>query len=211
MKIFIIESPSPNDLLDGVNERNSLENMCKMFDHKSTSFTTYSKSDLEKIVQYISGIVLKSEDLLCIHFSCHGNTRGVGIGSDFIFWVDFIEILLPILKNINVGPKTIITLSSCGANGQEITKNINLLMNKVKTSLSPPRYFLVSNQEEIEWRDALLCWTILYHQLGEMKGLTKSDLQSIIKRMNESGYGNLKYYRWDSSYKKYLKFENNYT
>ena len=68
MKIFIIESPDPNALLESRNERTSLEHVCRMFDHQASSFFTYSATDLRKILKYLSGITLKAGEILCLHF-----------------------------------------------------------------------------------------------------------------------------------------------
>ena len=62
MKIFIIESPSPEDLLTSRNESTSLENVCRMFNHQITSFTAYSLDDFKKTIKYISSIELSKEN-----------------------------------------------------------------------------------------------------------------------------------------------------
>ncbi len=207
MKIFIIESPNPNDLLESINERSSLENMCKMFGHQSASFTTYSKDDVFKIINYISKINLEQEDILCLHFSCHGNNDGIGIGADFIDWKDFIRILSPIFINRKIGKKTFIIISACGANEQSLTKKVNDFSDDLKKKLNLPYYFFVYNQDKVEWRDSLMCWAILYHQLSKLKDFSKNPVQDILNRIKLSELGDIKYYRWDDTRLKYLKFE----
>lgn len=209
MIIFIIESPNPNDLLEGINEKGSLEHMCRMFDHKTSSFTTYSQEDLQKIIKYISNIELKENDLLCLHFSCHGNDKGVKMGGDFIDWIGFTKLLIPILKNMNIGHRTLITISACGANGQQITEIINEMVSEITVPVKPPHYFFVYNQETVAWRDALLCWTILYHQLAKMVTISKVQIQGVIKRMSEANFGEIKYFRWEPKRRKYLRFSIN--
>jgi hypothetical protein len=206
MKVFIIESPNPNDLLESRNEKSSLENMCKMFGHQSTSFSTYSKDDLDKIVKYIAKVDLQESDILCLHFSCHGDSAGIEIGSDFIQWGEFIQVLLPIFADKEIGSRTFIIISACGANEQTITRIINLFDDKLKAQLSPPYYFFVYNQDTVEWRDSLICWAILYHQLGKLESIKKQDVKQVLDRIKNAKLGDIKYYRWDSAKLKYLKY-----
>jgi hypothetical protein len=209
MKIFIIESPNPNDLLESRNEKSSLENMCKMFGHQSVSFTIYSRGDMIKFVNYISKINLGATDILCMHFSCHGNNDGISIGPDFIDWTKFLIILAPIYANKNIGKKTFIIISACGANGQTITTKVNSFNSKLKSKITPPYYFFVYNQDTVEWGDSLMCWAILYHQLSKLQDFKKKSVQNILTRIKNSELGDIKYFRWDETQLKYLKFEPN--
>ncbi|MFH0895394.1 MAG: hypothetical protein V2A54_13240 [Bacteroidota bacterium] len=206
MKIFIIESPNPNDLFEGRNEKSSLEHICRMYGHKTSSLTTYSKADLEKIVNYLSIIKLEENEHLCIHFSSHGNNSGIQIGGDFINWKEFTKILIPILTELSVGNQTIISISACHAKEQLITTIINEAVRKYGSSIAPPIYFFVFNESRIKWNDALLCWSILYHQLGKLSKFSKENIQSIVKRISNADFGEILYFRWDSSKLKYLKF-----
>jgi len=204
MKIFIIESPNPNDLLDSRNERASLESMCKMFGHQVGSFFTYTKADFENIIKYISKVELEDDELLCLHISCHGNSNGIAIGNDFIKWKDVSVLLIPIFENEKIGKKTIVILSSCGANNQKITTRINQLDEDARRDYHFPNYFFVYNQEEVPWTDALLCWSILYHQFGKLNNIDRENVQSILKDINR--FGSLKYFRWNEEELKYKSF-----
>ncbi len=206
MKIFIIESPSPNDVLDSRNERNSLENVCRMFGHKAASFTTYSKKDFRIIVKYISEINIGNNDFFCLHLSCHGNDEGIAIGPDFIKWEELSTFLIPMLTKINLKDKWIIILSACGANEQKVTKSITNLSDNKKDDISPAKYFFVYNELEVPWNDALLSWTILYHQLSKITRLDREDIQNILTRIKYSELGNIIYFRWDNNRKKYKRF-----
>lgn len=209
MKIFIIESPSPNDLLDERNEKSSLENMCKIFGHQSTSFTTYSKEELIKTINYISLVKIEDEEVLCLHFSCHGNNDGLAFGADFLTWLNFTKILAPIFKRNKLSIKTIVVISACGANGQIITDKINQLDIEIRKKLIPPAYFFVYNQDKVLWRDALLCWAILYHQLNSITDFSKTVVQSILNRIKFADFGDIIYFRWDTKKLRYMKFSSN--
>jgi hypothetical protein len=175
-----------------------------MFDHQASSFFTYSSDDLDKIIKYLGKVKLVTNDILCLHFSCHGNSDGIGIGSDFIDWLSFTKLLGPIFMNKKIGKQTFIIISSCGANGQEITDKINSFSESNRKTLNCPTYFFVYNEDKVPWDDALLCWAILYHQLSKLTTINKKNVQAILKKINL--FGSLMYFRWDETKLKYLKF-----
>jgi hypothetical protein len=82
MKIFIIESPSPNDFLEECNEADSLITACNMFGHEAKSFFVKDQKELYSTINYINRIKLEEDDVLCLHFSCHGNKDGLQFGDD---------------------------------------------------------------------------------------------------------------------------------
>lgn len=208
MKLFVIESPSPNDLLDGRNEADSIVNISKMFGHKAISFFVKNKNELDSVMQYITDIDASKNDLYCYHFSCHGSNQGIAFGADILDWNSFAEAINPLLKNKSLKDKSIIIISACGANEQELTKNISKLDDAAKEQISPPSYIFVYDESEVLWSDALLSWTILYHQLGKVTKIERSVMQNLLKNMKTVEFGNLIYFRWDKSKKKYLKFRS---
>lgn len=204
MKVFIIESPSPNDLLEARNERNSLVNMCKMFNYQASSFFTYSKEDFETIIKYLCNVNLDTNEILCLHISCHGNTGGICIGADFINWLEVTQLLLPVFNNKKIGKQTFIVISSCGASGQEITHVVNSKSEGSRKKLNCPSYIFVSSEETVQWDDSLLCWSILYHQLSKLSRIDRKNVQVVLRKI--AHFGNLLYFRWDEEKLKYLKF-----
>jgi len=206
MKVFVIESPSPNDLLDGRNEADSIVNISKMFGHKAASFFVKNKNELDSVMKYITVVDASETDLYCYHFSCHGNDSGIAFGPDLLNWVNFAKTILPILKNKSLKDKSIIIISACGANEQKLTRKISKLDDEVKEYISPPSYIFVYDENEVPWSDALLSWTILYHQLGKVKKIERSDMQELLEKMKKVEFGKLIYFRWDEDKKKYLRF-----
>ncbi|MGA3282378.1 MAG: hypothetical protein ABSD50_15525 [Smithella sp.] len=206
MKVFVIESPSPNNLLDGRNEADSIVNISKMFGHKAASFFVKNKNELDSVMKYITDVDASATDLYCYHFSCHGNDKGIAFGPDLLNWVSFAKAILPILKNKSLKDKSIIIISACGANEQKLTRKISKLDDEVKKHISPPSYIFVYDEKKVPWSDALLSWTILYHQLGKVKKIERSDMQRLLKKMKTVEFGKLIYFRWDEGKKKYLRF-----
>ncbi|TGL50818.1 hypothetical protein EHQ61_08585 [Leptospira wolffii] len=177
-----------------------------MFEHQAYSFLIFSAKDLKEKIEYIAKSSIQEDEFLCLHFSCHGNEDGLGIGSDFLKWSEFGVILIPLLKNKNFKDKLIITISACGANEQKLTKNISSFEARIKSRIAPPLYFFVYDEYEVGWADALLCWTILYHQIGKIDSLEKNDVKKILSKISISGLGKLIYFRWDWNSFKYKKF-----
>ena len=207
MNVFVLESPSPNDLLREVNEADSLTRIGKMFGHRVVPFFLKNKQELTAAIDYLAELDLEDPaDFFCFHFSCHGNDGGIALGPDLIQWADMFEILKPIFRNNTLEGKSILIISACGANKQKLSTKINQAYATSEEPLFPPLFIIVYDDEEVEWRDALLSWTLLYHYLGKRKPTQKA-MQDLIKRMESAGFGKLKYSRWDVEKKQYLAFK----
>jgi len=209
MNVFVIESPNPYDLLDGRNEADSLVNICKMFGHKAVSFFVKNRMEFQSAIKYVADVEAKSGDLFCYHLSCHGNDSGVAFGPDFLDWEKLAISIIPILENTSLKNKSIMIISACGANEQELTGKISGLDEKAKSSIAPPSYIFVYDESEVKWNDALLSWAILYHKLGKVRKIDKSEIQELLKGMDLLEFGKLIYFRWDENKQKYLRFKPN--
>ena len=127
MNVFVLESPSPNDLLREVNEADSLTRIGKMFGHRVVPFFLKNKQELTAAIDYLAELDLEDPaDFFCFHFSCHGNDGGIALGPDLIQWADMFEILKPIFRNNTLEGKSILIISACGANKQKLSTKINL-------------------------------------------------------------------------------------
>jgi len=206
LKTFIIESPNPNDLLDERNEAGSLVNICRMFSHKATSFLVKSKDGFTEAIDYICDIELEDKDLLCLHLSCHGNEDGLAFGKDFINWGQLGTCLMGFISESRFRNKYILVISACGANDQNLTKKLSRLDKNLRNKIAPPSYVFVYDETEVPWKDALLSWTILYHQLSNLKSLDKDEVQLILGNIKSGHFGKLMYFRWDFGTQKYMRF-----
>lgn len=103
--------------------------------------------------------------------------------------------------------KLILSISACGANQQKIAINFKNHWNKFKEKdYTPPCYLFVFDEESVYWSDAVLGWTILYHQLAKTDLKNKKSIQDILFRIKNSYLGNLKYYRWNEQDEEYKRF-----
>lgn len=209
MKVFIIECPNPIDLLRERAEYQSLEKVCKLMGHDSASFLVKSKQELITVIKYISTIDAehdeddKKNEHLCIHLSTHGNRKGLVFGTDFLDWDDLAMTLEPLYNLPDYPGNLILIISSCGTNQQKFTLKIK---NKIKDTHKPPQYLFVFDEEKVHWNDAVLGWTILYHQLPKINLDNKTSVQAVLKRIKQASLGNIKYYRWDNINLKYKKY-----
>lgn len=205
MRVFIIECPNPMDILQDRAEYQGLEKICKLIGHEVFSFLLKSKDELVTVCKYISTIDIRhdlkkdKDSPLCIHLSSHGNEDGLEFGKDFVDWSDLFWILQPIIVSKRFPASRIFIISACGANRQTFTKALTEGFKKRKgESYKPPSYLFVIDEEKVFWEDAVLAWTILYHQIPRIDLDDKKSVQDILRRMKQAHLGNLTYYRWDS-------------
>ena len=203
MKVFIIESPNAKDLLDERNETESIISVCKMFEHQIADFFVKSKNELCETINYINGIDIEENDYIIFHFSCHGNEDGLAFGNDFLTWNDFIIAIKTLFTNSKLADKYSFIISACGANKQKISKTFTKVASKIETNIFPPKFIITFNTDIVNWQDAILCWTILYHQLIDAQNISRKEIQQIMKKLKSVEFGDLKYSRWEKDERKY--------
>jgi len=209
-RVFILESPNPLDLLENLGERAALEQACILLGHSVSAFLLRDAQELWQTCRYIGCIKGDKKDKtpLFLHLSAHGDETGVAIGRDDVSWVELASGVQDMYSQLCYyhGP-VILILSTCGANKQKLTSELGTGIKKAKKSFVPPEYVFLFNQDTVTWSDALVTWTIFYHQIKKINFDEKSSVQNLLNKLCKSGYGNLKYFRWDSTSKKYRRFE----
>lgn len=215
MRVFLIESPSAIDILNGESEAETLRPICRLLGHEFASATIRSNQEFETAVKHITSIdenhVPKSSRglPLCLHLAAHGNKDGLAMGAENANW----ELLAGFLRRFSkemthyTGP-LVFVLSSCEAEFQKIT-SLFTDYAKRNTKFRPPVYVIttVSNEEgEVYWRDAVVAWSIFYHQTGEAVLSDNDEMKTIIDKIALSGAGTLKYFRWDEEKRKYMSY-----
>jgi hypothetical protein len=213
MRVFILESPNPIDLLQGRSEMQSLETICRLFEHEVVTFLVKSRQEFNDTIKYISTINLKAEpdSPICLHLSTHGNEDGLGFGEDGMDWKDLFDVLQPLYKKISKNKSgNILVISACGAGQQKLTreftdshKNGSLIH---RLSIKPPKYVFVTAEEEVTWQDAVVSWTILYRKLAEINLDDRNEVQNILKNIKSLEAGTIKYFRWDEQSKSYKSY-----
>lgn len=209
-RVFIVESPNPLDLLEGRSERLSLEQVCKLVGHNPATFLVRDLAELKQTFGYISSIEVEQSDEapLFIHISSHGNKKQLAFGPDSVSWDELARIVQDMYAQLCFyrGP-IIVILSACGANKQTMTAALAKRVIAATTSFVPPEYVFVSSQDVVKWSDAVVTWTIFYQQVKKVNFEKRATVQNLLNRIYSSGFGDLSYYRWDDSAKRYKHFQ----
>lgn len=210
MRVFIIECPNPIDLLQGRNEGNSLEQICKLVGHEVTSLHPRSKKDLKTVCKYVSSIDRRhdgsdSPDLpLCIHISSHGQKKGLRFGKDLVKWKELLEALAPMYtkESIYKGEKILI-ISACDAKKQLLTRKIQnkWLQNKL---FHPPKHIFLTADDNVYWNDAVVAWAIFYNKVPKKTLAKKKKLLAVLHLINKAELGRIQYYRWSMKKGRYM-------
>ncbi len=206
-RVFLLESPNALDLLEGVGERSSLEHICKLFGHDVTSFLLRDAGEFHQTLMYLGAIVRHpdpGDDPIFIHISTHGNSDGITVGADDISWKNLANKISHIYQNLDEykGPVVLI-ISACGTNDQELTDRVT--MEYMRDNIeNPPEYIFVFSADTIDWRDAVVTWTIFYRRVSKLDFLSDDrqdirKIQKLLRRIGRSGFGPLTYFRWEEN------------
>lgn len=209
-RVFILESPNPLDLLENLGERLALEQVCKLGGYDATTFLLRDQSEFRQTCEYISSIKGEESDKtpLFLHVSVHGNASGIAIGKDTIKWKDLANIVQTMYQHLKFyhGP-VVLVLSACGANKQRLTSALTAKRTEAGATYIPPEFIFVFAEETVDWRDAVVTWTIFYREVSRADFSNKTTIKQLLSRLCKSGFGYLKYYRWDDATQKYFSYE----
>lgn len=212
IRLFIIESVDPMDLLQGRTESQALAEICKIIGHEVAVLTAYSKSDFRKLCGYISSITSKHDRNnkrcvpLCVHLAAHGNADGLGFGKELVKWKEILRTMKPVYTEMNeYDGDVILIISACGAGEQYLSNEFEKEWDK-NLEFTPPKYIFVTKDEEVAWDDALVSWAMFYHQLPRANLNDRKSVQEILDKIKVSDTGSLKYFRWDEGKERYLSY-----
>lgn len=182
-KVYIIESPSNVDVLDGRKEGQALGSILNLAE---ISNETYGVSDfvtLKLALKRIAEDVIRLRNSLGgvhLHFSMHGCKEGIALtDGTFINWSTFYSIIKEF--NDSIGYMTL-------RDGQKIAPTFlafsvceGLEAKIIKTyGDESPYTALVGPTQPVSWSDSLLAYSIYYHNII----LKKIGAESAINNMN---------------------------
>ncbi len=196
-------------------ESQTLQAVCKLLGHEFASTIVRSKAEFVTAINHVTsineeGLSKKSRALpLCVHLAAHGDKDGLALGPDSPSWKDLAEEFrgFSCAMQHYSGPVLLI-VSACGAEHQKITKYLSEYVTR-DAGLRPPRYVLTTlgnDKGKVYWRDAVVAWSIFYHQIGRAVLSNREDIKVILDKINLVGAGALKYFRWDNAEKGYKPF-----
>ncbi|MCK9385487.1 MAG: hypothetical protein M0Q15_12785 [Nevskia sp.] len=171
--VYVIESPSPHDLLDGRTEGRSLCEALRLSNIPHWySLASNRETFLITLGQRLADAWSQHKCLPLLHFSVHGNNNGIGLtNGDFISWGELEAYLAPLNNWASGG--LLICMSACyGFSAQCMAAQ----------NMSNSTYWaLVGNTHEATWADAAVAYTTFYHLL--FKG---GDLDSCVTTMRNA-------------------------
>lgn len=211
LRIAVVESPNVVDLFDVRGESEALVSACKLIGHQAFLLFAKSKREFCEICKYLGAADTRHAERyqsapLFLHISCHGNDDGVAFGSDFVKWDALVRGLEPVLSNSLYRGNFALSLSSCGSGYHNLDEHLSERLAK-KPLPRMPQYIFSIERTDVEWADALLGWSLLYHKLSSIVRLDDSkSVRSALKDVLRGTGLTFSYLRWDndsSSYRMY--------
>ncbi|BBO73473.1 hypothetical protein DSCW_08900 [Desulfosarcina widdelii] len=213
MRVFSVESPSALDAFEERNESATLSALCKLLGHHFTATIVRSKVEFETALEYLTSInpdhIPKNQRKwpLCLHFAAHGDEFGLSLGAEDATWKYLAKKISSFIKDNDYPGPVLVVISACGAGQQQITKElINLA---ARQEFEPPAYLFVTQGDEkgeVHWRDAVVAWSIFYHNIGRAVLERKHEIMTIMDKIRLTGAGTLKYFRWDEQHRKFKQY-----
>lgn len=172
--IYLIESPSADDLLDGRNEGDSLVRVLKLAEISVVYFVAINAEMFEKAFDLIETAILNQSDVEAampmIHISAHGSEDGIELSDgDVILWDKLTDLLQQLHKTIgpiNIPPplpqgvpKVTLCLSSCSA----------FSAYKEATPRPTPFQAIVGPVRDIGWCESMLAFASFYYTTNVMR------------------------------------------
>ena len=156
MYVHIIESPSPADLLGGRTEGQVLRESLKLAGIPTSYNLATDRATFESAMgQRVYEAVKVFEAYPILHFSMHGNEQGLEMtNGDFLAWQE----LAGNIRGLEPKPRSgvIVSMSACyGAFARQMAMALQ----------SPPYSRLVGHPGNLDWADAAVAFTALYHRL----------------------------------------------
>lgn len=153
--VYVIESPSDSDLLDGRTEGRSLCGALRLAEIPHWySLVTTSATFSDSLGRCLSEALTRFGMSPIIHLSMHGNNEGVALtNGEFISWNNLRTSLAPLTNAMNGG--LLICMSSCfGSSGCRMAMH---------EETDHPFWALVGNSGSALWSDAAVAYITFYH------------------------------------------------
>jgi hypothetical protein len=175
--VFILESPSDEDLLDDRMEGKALSTAFNLASIPHSYNLVTTKKSLTKALSWRLHEAIKlHQKSPILHISMHGNDEGVELtNGEFVTWDELRVELTPLLNNMKGG--LLICMSSCyGGSGCRMAMH---------EEADYPFWALVGNSDAAFWSDAAVAYITFYHLF--FKGVSVEDAVSAMKVASGDG------------------------
>lgn len=170
-KVYIIESPSPEDVLDGRREGNALASMLQLGGISVELYDVINMETLRTAMTRIADDFLGNGQYrsLGLHFSMHGDEDGLELcNGDLVDWDDLHKLLDEL--NITIGYRTLDNPKYAGKHVSMVYLQFSscsgLHAEKLVDMGDYCCYFsLVGPPDAVDWSDSLLAFATFYHNL----------------------------------------------
>lgn len=195
-KVYIIESPSAQDLVKKRNEGLGMSQYLGLAEIDTEYYLCNSTADVHSAFDRIASDVKqikqnkKAEEVFSpiIHFSAHGNKEVIEFTNETYFkWEELGEGLYKLNKAVGIDLEElisdfIITLSVChGASFNKV----------IKEGSGTPFYLMLGAEDTIPWTDGILGFQVFFHHLIHR---TKTVGYAISKMKLATDYEEFRYY-----------------
>lgn len=160
--VYVIESPSPSDLLDGRTEGRSLCEALQLSNidhsyHIAADRSTFERALAERL---ITACQQRPTLRPILHLSMHGGQDGIQLTDlDILSWNDLGKLLEPLMQVMQGG--LLVCMSTCyGGAGCRMA---------MFQGPNRPFWALVGNLAEADWSDAAVAYITFYHQFFKGK------------------------------------------
>ena len=155
--VHIIESPSRDDLLDGVTEGRTLSSFLELANIPCCYNLVTDEATLGKALQErLPGAAIKHNRIPIIHFSVHGNRNGIQLTiNTFITWQHLGTMLTPI--NQILRDNLIVCLSACSS-----IAGSRMALTEASTL---PINTLIATGGSPTWQEAAVAFVTFYHHI----------------------------------------------
>lgn len=205
VRIFHLECPSPQDLLDGRAEGPVLRALAPLIGHRLHGETILSRVRFLEAVRHL-GELPRFEDPdknlpIVLHISAHGFDGGIAMGADELNWVSLVADLEPFVSMTGYPGRRIVVLSACFASKQTISGALTRSNNSRRVPLD----YLFCTEDAVAWDHAAVAWAVFYHLLPDANLNKRSSIQGILDKVHAMGT-TVHYWRWDAKKSKYLHY-----
>lgn len=179
-KIYIFESPSPEDFLNGVQEGEALSKALDLASIENSYNIVTNVSMFVKCLRQIEEDIeaVRGQRITYLHFSMHGNERGIGFtNNEFLTWEQLYYLLEGFSESIGYTnghieghKRALINLQFSVCGGFNAIK-----MKDYAPANITPYLSVVGPTEKVHWSDSLIAFQVYYHNtLHKTQGIEKA-------------------------------------
>jgi len=161
--VYIVESPSAADLLNGVSEGHLIKESLKLAGINAVySLAVDYSSFLKAIYSRLHEVMVELNSIPILHLSAHGDESGIELTDKrFINWNELRSLLIPLNKILQGA--LILCMSSCSG-----FQGLKMAMSEGKED---PFMAIVGNAGTPKWSDTAVAFIAFYHRLFKRASL----------------------------------------